>query len=82
MRIVNGPNSHDLSTGDHSPHCSVLWVGGGLLINVPSVPTVTRTVNGPKNLDHFPSGPTFASTENRPNSLDFQIAFHPLPVVL
>ena len=27
--IVNGPNSHDLSTGDPSSHCSVLWVGGG-----------------------------------------------------
>ena len=66
---VNGPNCHDLPKGDKSPPCSDLY-GGGPLNNVPSLPTVTRTVNVSKNNDHFPSVPTFARTVIGPNSHD------------
>ena len=46
-----------------------MW-GGGHLINVPSVPTVTRTVNGPKIKQHFLSVPKFMTTVNRPKNID------------
>ena len=54
-------------------HLTVVFYGwgGGPLINVPSVPTVTRTENGPKNLHHFLSVPTLMRTVNGPKNVDY-----------